>query len=77
MAAQLNGPAAATPTPAATATIARVGTPVRTSYGSYTNLEPKELKAMLAKAEKLDGLREELRIEKVTDFLLAEAVTAG
>ncbi|HEV8269589.1 MAG TPA: trigger factor [Thermoanaerobaculia bacterium] len=36
-----------------------------------------ELKAMLVKGEKLEGLREELRIEKVTDFLLAEAVTAG
>ncbi len=40
-------------------------------------ITPSELKASLAKAERLDGIREELRMGKVVDFLLTEAVTAG
>ncbi|HUM01764.1 MAG TPA: trigger factor [Thermoanaerobaculia bacterium] len=36
-----------------------------------------ELKAALAKAERLEGVREEIRIERVLDFLLAEAAVAG
>lgn len=36
-----------------------------------------ELKGALAKAEQLDGLREELRIEKVVEFLLQEAAPAS
>jgi trigger factor len=36
-----------------------------------------ELKAALAKAERLEGVREELRIDRVLDFLLAEAVVAA
>jgi trigger factor len=36
-----------------------------------------ELKAALAKADRLEGVREELRIDRVVDFLVAEAVVAG
>ena len=36
-----------------------------------------ELKAAIVKAERLEGMREELRIDRVLDFLLAEAVVAG
>jgi trigger factor len=36
-----------------------------------------ELKAALVKNQRLEGVREEVRIEKVVDFLLAESVTAG
>ncbi len=36
-----------------------------------------ELKAALVKAGRLNGLREEIRIERVLDFLLAEATVAG
>ncbi len=36
-----------------------------------------ELKAALVKAERLEGVREELRIDRVLDFLLAEAAVAG
>ena len=36
-----------------------------------------ELKGALAKADRLEGVREELRIDRVVDFLVAEAVVAG
>jgi trigger factor len=36
-----------------------------------------ELKGALVKAERLEGLREEIRIERVLDFLLSEAAVAG
>ncbi len=36
-----------------------------------------ELKAALVKAERLEGVREEIRIDRVLDFLLAEAAVAG
>jgi trigger factor len=36
-----------------------------------------ELKAALVKAERLEGMREELRIERILDFLLAEAAVAS
>ena len=36
-----------------------------------------ELKAALVKAERLEGVREEIRIERVLDFLLAEAAVAS
>lgn len=36
-----------------------------------------ELKASLVKADRLEGIREDLRIAKVVEFLLAEAVAAG
>ncbi len=36
-----------------------------------------ELKGALAKADRLEGVREELRIDHVVDFLVAEAVVAG
>jgi trigger factor len=36
-----------------------------------------ELKAALVKAERLEGVREELRIDRVLDFLLAEAAVAA
>jgi FKBP-type peptidyl-prolyl cis-trans isomerase (trigger factor) len=36
-----------------------------------------ELKAALVKADRLEGVREELRIDRVVDFLVAEAVVAG
>jgi trigger factor len=36
-----------------------------------------ELKGALAKANRLEGVREELRIDRVVDFLVAEAVVAG
>ena len=36
-----------------------------------------DLKAAVAKSERLEGMREELRIDRVLDFLLAEAVVAG
>ncbi len=36
-----------------------------------------ELKAALVKAERLEGVREEIRIERVLDFLLAEATVAA
>lgn len=36
-----------------------------------------ELKAALVKAERLEGVREEIRMERVLDFLLAEAAVAG
>jgi trigger factor len=39
-------------------------------------MAPSELKASLNKAERLDGVREELRIDKVIRFLLDQAVVA-
>jgi trigger factor len=36
-----------------------------------------ELKSALAKADRIEGVREELRIARVVDFLLAEAAVAG
>jgi FKBP-type peptidyl-prolyl cis-trans isomerase (trigger factor) len=36
-----------------------------------------ELKGALVKADRLEGVREELRIDHVVDFLVAEAVVAG
>jgi trigger factor len=36
-----------------------------------------ELKAALVKADRVEGVREELRIDRVVDFLVAEAVVAG
>jgi trigger factor len=36
-----------------------------------------ELKSTLVKAERVEGVREELRIDRVLDFLLAEAVVAA
>lgn len=36
-----------------------------------------ELKGALAKADRVEGVREELRIDRVVDFLVAEAVVAG
>ncbi len=36
-----------------------------------------ELKGALVKADRLEGIREELRIDRVVDFLVAEAVVAG
>ena len=36
-----------------------------------------ELKGALVKADRLEGVREELRIDRVVDFLVAEAVVAG
>ncbi|MFI5180756.1 MAG: trigger factor [Thermoanaerobaculia bacterium] len=36
-----------------------------------------DLKAALVKAERLEGVREEIRIERVLEFLLAEAVVAA
>jgi len=39
-------------------------------------MAPSELKAAIVKAERLEGVREELRIDRVVDFLLAEAVPA-
>jgi trigger factor len=36
-----------------------------------------ELKSALAKADRLEGVREELRIDRVVDFLIAEAVSAA
>ncbi|MGA7989926.1 MAG: trigger factor [Thermoanaerobaculia bacterium] len=36
-----------------------------------------ELKGALVKANRLEGVREELRIDRVVDFLVAEAVVAG
>jgi trigger factor len=36
-----------------------------------------DLKAAIVKAERLEGMREELRIDRVLDFLLAEAVVAS
>ncbi len=36
-----------------------------------------ELKGALAKADRLEGVREEIRIDRVVDFLVAEAVVAG
>lgn len=36
-----------------------------------------ELKTALAKADRLEGVREELRIDRVVEFLLAEAVPVG
>jgi len=36
-----------------------------------------ELKGALAKADRLEGVREELRIDRVVDLLVAEAVVAG
>jgi FKBP-type peptidyl-prolyl cis-trans isomerase (trigger factor) len=35
-----------------------------------------ELKGALAKADRLEGVREELRIDRVVDLLVAEAVVA-
>ena len=39
-------------------------------------MAPSELKAALVKAERLEGVREEIRIDHVVDFLQAEAVSA-
>ncbi|HEY3350346.1 MAG TPA: trigger factor [Thermoanaerobaculia bacterium] len=36
-----------------------------------------ELKGALVKADRVEGVREELRIDRVVDFLVAEAVVAG
>lgn len=36
-----------------------------------------ELKGMLAKAERLESMREEMRIDKVLEFLIAESTTAA
>jgi trigger factor len=36
-----------------------------------------DLKSALAKADRLEGVREEVRIDRVVDFLVAEAVVAG
>ena len=36
-----------------------------------------ELKSALVKADRVEGVREELRIDRVVDFLVAEAVVAG
>jgi trigger factor len=36
-----------------------------------------ELKGALAKADRLEGVREEIRIDRVVDFLVSEAVVAG
>ena len=36
-----------------------------------------ELKGALVKADRLEGVREEIRIDRVVDFLVAEAVVAG
>jgi hypothetical protein len=35
-----------------------------------------ELRSALAGADRLEGVREELRIDRVVDFLLAEAISA-
>ena len=36
-----------------------------------------DLKGALVKADRLEGVREELRIERVLDFLIAEAAVAS
>jgi hypothetical protein len=36
-----------------------------------------ELKSALLKAERIEGVREEVRIGRVLEFLLAEAAVAG
>lgn len=47
----------------------------RRAQGAGTSFA--ELKKMLAKADRLETMREEMRIEKVLDFLIGESITAS